>query len=288
MGWINLHSHSNYSDGKKTMTECSEAAVKKKMDIYGFSDHSPVPYENNWSMRYDELESYISEANLIKEKYKGIVEFYTGLEVDFTPDNPYCKRDLLQQYDFDYIIGSIHFVDNFNIGKPWNIDTDKNLYDKGMHDIFSDNGEKAARRFYELTLQMIEEMKPDIVGHLDKIKMFNSANKYFTEQDSWYRSLVKDVLDVMGREQIIMEINTRGFYKKDVRQFYPSPWIFYEAKKRNVPVIISADSHHPDEMTYGYTVAVEILFDAGFKTMRVLKDNVWQDVEFNRMGLVYS
>lgn len=288
MGWTNFHSHSTYSDGKESIRTCVETAVEERLNIFGISDHSPVPYDNVWSMKLNRLEDYVTEITAIKEEFKEKIEVLLGLEVDFTPDNPYCKKEFLDTFKFDYIIGSIHFVDNFNIGKPWNIDTDKDLFDKGLNEIFQNNGMHAAKRFYELTTQMIEEMDPDIIGHFDKIKMFNSGNKFFSERDENYRKMVLDVLDVIASKKKILELNTRGFYKKDVRQFYPSPWIIFEAKERNIPFMINSDCHHPDEMLKGYRIGAELLLDAGYKTLMVLSKGTWKEVPFNREGLVIN
>lgn len=286
MGWTNFHCHSTYSDGKESLRTCVETAIKDRLKIIGISDHSPVPFENNWSMKLDRLDEYISEITKLKEEFKQKIVVLKGIEADFAPDNQYCKKDFLQKYEFDYIIGSIHFVDNFNIGKPWNIDTDKDLFDKGMHEIFHDDGMMATQRFYELTIQMIEEMNPDIIGHFDKIKMFNGGNKFFSERDERYRKMVLNVLDAIADKKKILELNTRGFYKKDVRQFYPSPWIIFEAKERGIPFMINSDCHHPDEMIKGYRIAAELMLDAGYKTLVILENGQWIEVPFNREGLV--
>ncbi|MBK8809073.1 MAG: hypothetical protein IPO21_21560 [Bacteroidales bacterium] len=161
------------------------------------------------------------------------------------------------------------------------------IFLKGVNEIFNKDGKKIVTRYYQLVEDMINTLNPPIIGHLDKIKMFNINESFFSEKDTWYHEIVERLLDILAEKKIVMEINTRGFYKKNVRKFYPSPWIMNEAKKRNVPVMINSDCHHPEEMIKSYKMAAELLLDCGYKKLTIMKAGEWNSFDFNRDGIKF-
>jgi histidinol-phosphatase (PHP family) len=134
---------------------------------------------------------------------------------------------------------------------------------------------------------MLENNKPDIVGHLDKIKMHNTVNAYFREDDVWYVDAVEETLDLIASRGSILEVNTRGLYKHTPPLLYPSSWILKRAFQKKIPVMINSDSHHPDEIDSGFTEVSELLADIGYRTLKVLIHGSWQDKPFTSKGLLF-
>ena len=124
---------------------------------------------------------------------------------------------------------------------------------------------------------MIENEQFDIIAHFDKIKMHN-RDRYFHEDESWYRNLALETLDLIREKGLIMEINTRGIYKKRYNGFYPSPWLMEEACKMHIPAIISADAHHFSEITLEFAAAEEALKKAGYRSVVNFKNGRWVEV----------
>ena len=69
MQLFNLHTHTNFSDGKSTAEEVVQEAIRQGLKILGFSDHSPVPFENSFAIKNDEVQNYIDTVNSLKEKW---------------------------------------------------------------------------------------------------------------------------------------------------------------------------------------------------------------------------
>src|SRR5207253_402222 len=113
----------------------------------------------------------------------------------------------------DYTIGSVHFVDEFPNGSGWEIDGPYNEFLSGLEKIFHNDMKAAVTRYFELTRKMVKESAPNIVGHLDKIKIQNKEQSQFDERDNWYRTAVKDILSAIRQAGCIVEINTRGLYQ---------------------------------------------------------------------------
>lgn len=285
MSWTNYHSHTNFCDGTNTPEDYIRKALELEMPTYGFSSHAPVPFfDCKWAMKMDDLEGYCDEIYRLKKKYEERIEILLGLEVDYIPDKMGPTADFLQTAGLDYAVGSVHFVDAFSGGKGWEIDGPLDVFKKGLHEIFDGNVEAAVKRYYELTREMMEEDCPEIVGHLDKIKMQNLREPFFTEDEKWYREEVMNTLEVISKTDAVMEVNTRGLYKKRANETYPSKWVLDEALKLDIPVQINSDGHVPDEILGEFETAAELLLNVGYDSCVILIDGEWAEVGLAKDG----
>ena len=270
---FNLHTHSVYSDGKSQPREIVEEAVRQGLTTLGFSEHSPLPFDNNFSVKAADMPRYVAEIAQLKEEFKGKIDLYCALEADYITgvSEPFAVTK--EKYHLDYLIGGVHLV----IDKVpelvegpalseniWFIDGPKwEVYDEGLQKFFDGDIRRAARRFFEQSNEMIENEQFDIIAHFDKIKMHN-RDRYFHEDEPWYRKLALETLDLIREKGLVMEVNTRGIYKKRYNGFYPSSWLMEEACKMGVPAIISADAHHFSEITLEFGAAEGALKRAGY------------------------
>lgn len=278
--WSNFHTHSHYCDGKGQLQEYVDAAKKNKVASLGFSSHAPVPFACKWCMPQEKLPVYLKEVESLK-KNNPEIEIYKSLEIDFIPGviSPFQFKD-----DLDYTIGSIHFIDKLPDGKPWEIDGTHNIFLEGLDKIFKNNFRDAFVRYFELTREMIYAAAPDIIGHLDKIKIQNPQEKFFNETDSWYQQEVQKTLKLIANAGLIIEVNTRGIYQKKSTTTYPSPWILEEIHKHNIPVTISSDAHHADDLINQFKQTAQMLLKIGFKNLSVMREGTWKQLSFTENG----
>ena len=80
---FNLHTHSIYSDGKSRPREIVEEAVRQGFTTLGFSEHSPLPFDNNFSVKSADMPSYVAEIAQLKEEFKDKIDLYCALEADY-------------------------------------------------------------------------------------------------------------------------------------------------------------------------------------------------------------
>lgn len=287
MLWTNYHSHTHYCDGSDKPELYIKNAIKNKMPAYGYSSHAPVNFPTDWCMPDSKFENYLTEVREIKRKYASEIQTYVGLEVDYIPDVAGRNRHIIANSELDYFIGSIHFVDRFADNTHWNIDYTKELFEKGLKEIYKNKFEKASERFYSITCQMIDNDKPDVIGHLDKIKMYNKNSIYFSESENWYKNQVESTLVKIKQAGTIVEINTRGFYRYGQKDLYPSAWIVKRMIDLDIPIMLNSDSHRPDEIIGGFEYAATELRKLGLKILWVLYDNIWQAKEFTEKGYIW-
>ncbi|MBO5810777.1 MAG: histidinol-phosphatase [Bacteroidales bacterium] len=274
MQLFNLHTHSNFSDGKANAEDVVIEAVNQGLKVLGFSDHSPVPFENTFAIKNENVNNYISTIKSLKEKYQDKIDIYCSMEMDFIPGIIKDFKKTKEELGLDYMIGSVHLVGN-NIEKLWFIDGSKvETYDEGLNNYFNGDIKKGVKTFFYQYNEMIETEVFDIVGHLDKIKMHN-RNRYFLEEDKWYRDLLMETLTLIKEKSLIVEVNTRGIYKKRSTDFYPSSWILPIMREMNIPVVISSDAHLPNELTLCFKEAEDALKAAGYKETMCFKNGAF-------------
>lgn len=260
MQQFNLHTHSVYSDGKSQPREMVEEAIRQGLTKLGFSEHGPLPFDNNFSVKAADMPAYVAEVAQLKEEYKDKIEILCALETDYIPGVSETFAVTKEKYHLDYLIGGVHLVGHSaNPEELWFIDGPKwEIYDEGLMKFFGGDIRKAVRCFYDQTNAMIEQEEFDIIAHFDKIKMHNRG-RYFSEDEPWYRKMALETLDLIRQKGLVMEVNTRGIYKKRYNGFYPSPWLMEAAFKMGVPAIISSDAHHYSELTLEFASAEEAM-----------------------------
>ena len=284
MTWTNYHSHSHFCDGTLPIEDHINAAIDRNFLALGISSHSPVFFPSTWSLKYEDTERYFIEIDKLKEKYKDHIQVYKSLEVEYIPGRIGPKSKEILDYNLDYVIGSVHFIKNFDNGIPWGIDGPFELFEKGLKQIYLGDIREVIQDFFQISRQMITEECPEIIGHMDKIKMHGS--RFFNEEEPWYYNEIRETLDLIQGTEAVIEVNTRGIYRGYTDEPYPSWWVLKEIQKRGIPIQLNSDSHHPAELDGGYRSTAKQLLEIGFKTMRVLLDGKWEDVEFNGEGLI--
>jgi len=281
---FNLHTHTRWSDGSSEPERYVEEALRQGLSVLGFTDHSPVPFENSFALKEKNLPLYCRAVKDLQKKYAGPtsagnpVEILLGIEVDFIPGITVSFSELRQKYHFDYTIGSVHLVSNGNRDGLWFIDgPDISIYDNGIQGIFGGDGRKAVTAYYRQIQEMIARHNPEIIGHLDKVKMYN-RERYFSENDPWYIKLVDETLELISGTGAVVEVNTRGLYKKRSDTFFPGPEILKKILKRGIPVTISSDAHKPEELSCLFDETRAILKGLGFRTQWVFTAGNWKEI----------
>lgn len=274
----NYHMHTNYCDGKDTLETSIKSSIGKGFKTIGFSAHAPLHFETGWTMKEESAAPYLDEARMLSRLYKDKIEIYTGMEIDYYRGD---NRDIFNKYRLDYIIGSVHFVFDYNSGTHYEIDCcSKAEFERTLNACFNGDMKAFAKEYFSLLAEMLELYKPDVLGHLDIIKKNNGAAEnekgyFFNESDEWYIQYVIELLEVVKATGTFVEINTGGMTRGYLNDAYPSSWIIKECKKRNIPIIISSDAHFAEGVDKYMDFAFEKSVEAGYTHQMILHDNIW-------------
>ena len=241
---VDLHNHTtrcNHAEG--TVDEYIQKAIELGIDIYGFSEHAPMDFDEKYRLPFCDMQAYTNDILSAKERYKNEIEILLGYEVDWLQGH-IDKRVL--EAKVDYLIGSVHFIDKWGFDNPEFIGGWK---EKDIDEIW--------KAYFEATEAMAKSGKFDIVGHLDLIKVF----KYMPKKE--IRLLAKDALHAIKKSNMVIEINTAGL-RKPIGEMYPSVALLEETYALGIPITFSSDAHAVEHIGAGYDLATTLAKEIGY------------------------
>lgn len=232
-------------------------AYKAGLKIIGFSDHCPSPskFDTESRMGLSQIEQYIEMIEDVKNNPYG-VEVLCGMEIDWVPGKMDEVSSLLKSYDFDYIIGSIHYVDDYPFDNPqyinkWN--TPEKI-------------EYIWNKYADLLKDMVASFKLDIIGHIDLPKKFGM----FPRNMDFFLTKLSEVIQIASDKEVLIEINTAGI-RKAVKEIYPSLDIMKLIKNNGGSITFGSDSHAPNEVGSDFDTAASLAISAGFKDYTAIR-----------------
>jgi len=261
----NYHCHSRLDDGQGELAEYAAAAVAKGFATLGYSGHAPVPFPADWTMPAKLLPEYVATVRRLKAEYAGRLEILLGLEVDFVPGLLSVHSPRIREIGLDFSLGSVHFLGRLADGTWWTADGALEELERGLAENFGGDMRAAVERFYALTVQMVGESPPDMIGHFDVVKKNNRDGRFFSEEAPWYQVAVRGALDVIARVGSILEVNTGGVVRGTSGVLYPSEWILAEALRREIPVTVNADAHRPEHIDGYFRESFALLKEIGYR-----------------------
>ncbi len=237
----NLHSHTQYCDGRFTMDEFAAAAARAGMLHYGFSPHSPVPIESPCNMKESDVDEYISTVARLRDEYRGKVNFYTSMEIDYLGDKWGASHPYFKKLPLDYRISSVHFIPALTTGEEIDIDGSPERFMERLAGYFDNDIRYVVDTFYDRTRDMILAGGFDIIGHFDKIGLNASIASPGIEDESWYRERVDEIIGLLARCNIFVEINTKAFAQRG--RFFPDERYWKTLKERGLKLVVNSDAH---------------------------------------------
>lgn len=171
-----------------------------------------------------------------------------GIEADFVPGREDAMADLLDARDWDYVIGSIHFLGDRAV-------------DHADYDIWGgmDSPEKVWETYFTWLGEAALCGLFDVLAHPDLVKHWGRTRPFPEDDLRRYYELAMDGIAASG---IAIEVSTAGL-RKPVNELYPSPGFLELCIEAGNPIVLSSDAHTPDVVGYGYQDALLYLADMG-------------------------
>jgi histidinol-phosphatase (PHP family) len=171
-----------------------------------------------------------------------------GVECDFVPGAEDRTANLLEAHDFDYVVGSVHFVGEAAV-------------DHEGWDVWEGRGDadEVWRRYFEALAECARSGLFDILAHPDLVKVWGRARP-LPERDP--RHYYEPAVEAIAESGIAVELSTAGL-RKPVGELYPSPAFAEMCVEAGAPFALSSDAHLPEQVGFGYDRALELLADLG-------------------------
>ena len=264
----NLHTHSHYCDGADSPEEMICTAMEKGFESIGFSGHSYMEFAKQFFRWGDKTEEYKSEITKLKEKYKGQINVFLGLEVE-----PCSKPDMS---GYDYLIGSIHYFD-FD-GEYVGFDRSAAEVERIINCYFNGDGMAYAKRYYESLSKLYTYGNFDIIGHFDLITKHAETHNFFDMESKEYLNFTFEAAGALKGKIPFFEINTGAIARGYRTSPYPSIPIIKELKRLGFGAVITSDCHDRNYVDCYFNEASELLKYCGFKEKYILTESGFEAV----------
>jgi histidinol-phosphatase (PHP family) len=149
----------------------------------------------------------------------------------------------------DYLIGSVHFLDNWGFDNPEFI---KEWDKRDVDDIY--------KEYFSYIKELAESKLFQIVGHIDLVKVFGHKPK------TPIKDIAKEAVKAIKKAGMAVEINTAGL-RKPVKELYPSDELLEMILQEGIDLTLSSDAHSPQQVGFGYDTVMEKLKKLGVKKL---------------------
>ena len=225
--------------------------------VYRFSQALEIWQHPFWRENAtDDLEGYCAT---VREQ----TDLRLGIEADFIRGREQQIAELLAACDFDYVVGSVHFVGR-------NADTDGFVaVDMEEHGAWRAgwSAEELWRAYFETLGEAARSGLFDILAHPDLVKVFGAGHP---PPEGDLRRFYELAIDGIAESGIAVEVSTAGL-RKPAGEIYPSPAFLEMALQAGAQVALSSDAHAPEDIGAGYDRAIELLRDAGVQELCVFE-----------------
>jgi histidinol-phosphatase (PHP family) len=237
-----------------------EVASERGIDALGVSEHVyrftqalDVWQHPFWRQEArDDLDAY---CQFVREE----TSLALGIEADFVPGREDKMATLLEARDWDYVIGSIHFLRDAAIDM------------RGDWDIWrSGNPEKVWARYFETLGEAARSGLYDVIAHPDLVKVWGQGAPFPDRDPRFFYELA---MDGIAESDVAIEVSTAGL-RKPVAEIYPSRAFLEMCLEAGRPVALSSDAHTPNDLAYRYEEALEYLESAGVGEIAVFERRV--------------
>ena len=274
----NAHTHTSYCDGKNTVDEMLQAAKRLGFDSLGFSGHAEQGFDTPYAMNDGNQAKYTADLRK-RQGEEGSMRLWVGLEQDnlVAPEKKKQNRQ-----DFDYLIGSTHYLCRNYEGQP--ISVDGNLAPLREYVRKELEGDMLAmvKAYFDIHVQMILADQPDIIGHFDLVRKHAAAQGLFDPESKAYRKLALAALEAVGKSGCVMEVNTGAMARGFLQEPYPTRELLQAWREMGGSVTLTSDCHNADYLDFAFDKTLRELKDIGYRSIQKLGSGnaLWETVEW--------
>ena len=222
--------------------------------VYRFTQALEVWRHPFWERyAHDDLDEYCA---FVREQ----TDLRLGIEADFVAGAEDRTANLLER-DFDYVIGSVHFLRDGAVDMD-----DYSVWDSGrsVQDVW--------RRYFQTIAESARCGLYDVIAHPDLVKYWSPARLASSERrpEGDLRRYYEPAVEAIAEAGVAVELSTAGL-RKPVGELYPSRPFLEMCVDAGVPVALSSDAHRPDDIGADYERALELLDAVGVRELCVFE-----------------
>jgi len=250
-----------------TLEEIIQQYIVKQFPWVGITEHAPgisreLLYPDQQAagltpaFLLHRFSLYMQECRRLQEKYRSQIKIFAAIESEtysgFKEFMPY----LITTFQPDYVVGSVHFVDDLGF------DYSREQYDQTA--AAAGGKDELYCRYFDLQYEMLQFLKPSVVGHFDLIRIFDPDYKARLLHPE-IMARIKRNLALIKELDLIMDFNLRSLLK-GADEPYISRVILQMARDLGIAVVPGDDSHGVGNIGTNMQTGLAILAELGFDT----------------------
>jgi histidinol-phosphatase (PHP family) len=215
--------------------------------VYRFTQALEIWDHPYWeSSALDDLDAYV--------EFVRSTPLRLGIECDFVPGAEDRIANLLER-DFDYVVGSIHFLG------------EQGAVDDRRYDVWEAIGDpdELWSTYFRWQAELARSGLFDVVSHPDLVKIWGDDRPQ-PKRDRRFH--YEPLVEAVAETGIAVEVSTAGL-RKPVGEVYPAPALGEMLAEAGATFALSSDAHAPDQVGFGYDRALELLSDLGVEAISV-------------------
>ena len=205
---------------------------------------------------FETFSTYMEECRHLQDKYKSEIHLFAAMEIETYSGYEQFVPFLLERFQPDYIVGSVHFVDDISI------DYSKKTYAKAVQQRGSI--EKLYCRYFDQQYEMLQLFSPSVVGHFDLIRIFDTDYKTRLQKPEILQRIKRN-LELIQDLDLILDLNLRSLVK-GADEPYISRSILELARDMGIAVVPGDDSHGIASVGGYMDQGILLLTELGFST----------------------
>lgn len=241
--------------------EYVNAAARTGVDLITFTCHTPMPDESfgerRTRMTREDLPRYRDMASEAARHGQSVgVEVLFGIEAEVFPDEAIMQAmdDMLEPYEFDFVLGSLHHQ------LP--------SYRDRIRAMGLDDDAAIIRDYFSVLSNAVATGRYDSMAHPDLIRIYGTVAPFSPGE---YEQEIRAFLSSAAAHDTCLEVNTSG-WTKGVYEVHPDPVIMRWAAEAGVRFTLGSDSHKPDSVGQFFPRALSRLRDAGIHSFHYFRN----------------
>ncbi|CAM2916471.1 histidinol phosphate phosphatase domain-containing protein [Paenibacillus sediminis] len=196
----------------------------------------------------ESIDDFVLAITEAKKRWKAEgITLRLGIEADYFPGGEEELKELLGEVEWDYVIGSVHYMYGWGFDNP---DTQEHFKQYQLLDLYDD--------FFKVVESAIRSNMFNFVAHLDNLKVFN-----YRPDENLLLPFYQRIARALVETNTATEINAGLFYRYPVKEMCPSPTFLDVLIKEGVKFTTSSDSHFPDDIGAYIDINTTTLLEKG-------------------------
>ena len=243
---VHLVGHNDREANRENIRAFLDEATRRGLKEIGFADHDYYWDQMNFPLIREVAKDYPH------------LDVRIGLEAEYRPNEEGRIKHLLEQFPFDFVIGSVHEINGWAFDIP-----------EEEHKHWKNDADELYRGYFEVVTQAASSGLFTTIGHFDLIKIFGVRPR------TDILALADEALTAVAEHGLVLEVNTNGRYKP-IQEFYPEQRLREEILRRGIDFTLGSDAHCAEVVGRDLNEAIQLLRQIGVHSV----------VGFARLGKV--